>query len=152
MSDASEPCVFCAIASGSLPASIVYEDARTIAFMDLRQFNAGHVLVIPRAHLNDIRDADDATAAAVMITVARIARAVDKVFPNDGLSLWHSAGEGANQEVPHLHVHVHPRHFGDDVLDVYPSPPALPDRDTLNTWGARVRAMLDSQAPSAPTP
>ncbi len=152
MSGESAPCAFCAIASGSLPASIVYEDAITIAFMDLRQFHAGHVLVIPRAHLADIRNADDATAAAVMVTVARVARAVDKVFPNDGLSLWHSAGEGANQEVPHLHVHVHPRHFGDDVLHVYPSSPALPERDTLNLWAARVRDMLDSQAHSAPTP
>lgn len=138
----SEPCVFCDIVSGAMSASIVYADDDTIAFMDLRQFHAGHVLVIPRAHVADIRSANDATAAAVMVTAAHIARAVQAVFPGDGLSLWHSAGEGANQEVPHLHIHVHPRHTGDDVLRVYPASPTLPSRATLDGWAEQLRAAL----------
>ena len=136
-------CPFCGIAAGDLPASVVWDDRQTVAFLDLRQFHSGHVLVIPRLHVPDIRAVDDATARAVMATVVRIARAVDRVFPNDGLSVWHSAGEGANQEVPHLHVHVHPRHLGDDVLRVYPSPPRLPERSTLDEWAARIRDALD---------
>ena len=135
-------CPFCRIVAGDLTASIVWEDRQTVAFFDLRQFHAGHVLVIPRVHVPDIRTVDDATAGAVMETVVRIARAVDRVFPNDGLSVWHSAGEGANQEVPHLHVHVHPRHLGDDLLRIYPSPPALPDRPALDAWAARIRDAL----------
>jgi len=138
----TDACAFCAIASGAAPASIVAEDARTIALLDLRQFHAGHVLVIPRRHIADIRALDDDTGTALIGAVSRMARAVDAAFPSDGLSVWHSAGEGANQEVPHLHFHIHPRRFGDDVLRVYPSPPPTPDRSTLDGWAASIRAHL----------
>jgi histidine triad (HIT) family protein len=135
-------CAFCAIVEERLPVSVVLADALTLAFLDLRQYHAGHVLVIPRQHVPDIRTVDDATATALMLTVARVARAVDRTFPNDGLSIWHSAGAGANQEVPHLHFHVHPRYFGDDVLRVYPKPPAYPDRARLDAWAGQLRATL----------
>ena len=135
-------CVFCAVAAGEAPASVVAADALTLAFLDLRQYHPGHVLVIPRAHVPDVRAADDATAEALMRAVARVARAVDRAFPGDGLSVWHSAGPGANQEVPHLHFHVHPRRLGDGVLQVYPAPPACPDRATLDAWATRLRAAL----------
>ncbi len=135
-------CVFCAIAAGEAPASIVAADALTVAFLDARQFHPGHVLVIPRRHVPDVRAVDEETAAALMRAVVRVARAVDRAFPGDGLSLWHSAGPGAHQEVPHLHVHVHPRRIGDALLRVYPTPPATPDRATLDAWAARLRAAL----------
>jgi histidine triad (HIT) family protein len=106
-------CVFCQIVRGTEPASIVWEDDLTIAAVDLRQFHPGHVLVIPRQHLRDVRDLDYATGAAVMATVVRVTRAVAAAFPNQGMSLWHSIGEAAFQEVPHLHIHVHPRILGD---------------------------------------
>jgi histidine triad (HIT) family protein len=136
-----EPCVFCAIAAGTMPASIIAQDEHTIAFLDLRQFHDGHVLVIPRRHVLDIREADDATAQAVITTVAQMSRAVDRAFPSDGISVWHSAGRGANQEVMHLHFHVHPRFFGDDVLRGYPRMPAHPDRARLDAMAERVRRM-----------
>lgn len=139
----AKPCTFCAIVAGHQSATIVYSDESTIAFLDVRQFHAGHVLVIPREHLADIRSATAATAGAVLATVANIARAVDAAFPSDGLSVWHSAGVGANQEVPHLHFHVHPRRIGDAVLRIYPSSPSYPHRDTLEQWGARIREVLE---------
>jgi histidine triad (HIT) family protein len=137
-----EICLFCEIVSGSAPASFVDANDLAVAFLDLRQFHPGHVLIVPRAHVSDIRGADDDTAAAVIRMVARIARAVDAVFPADGLSVWHSAGAGANQEVPHLHFHVHPRRVGDGLLQIYPQSPAQPDRITLDEWGDRVRSAL----------
>ena len=138
-----DDCVFCAIVAGRMPASIVADDALTLAFVDLRQFHPGHVLIIPRAHVADIRDANDTMAAAVACMVARVARAVDRVFPSDGLTIWHSAGAGANQEVPHLHFHVHPRRFGDDFMRAYPTPPSLPDRATLDSWAAQLRSAVE---------
>jgi histidine triad (HIT) family protein len=140
-------CAFCAIVAGDLAASIVCEDAITLTFLDLRQFHPGHVLVIPRHHVSDIRAMDDATGAALMAAVARAARAVDRAVPSDGVSVWHSAGPGADQEVPHLHVHVHPRRIGDALLRVYPAPPALPDRATLDVWAARLRDALRRDEP-----
>ncbi len=118
------------------------EDAGAIAFLDLRQFHAGHVLVVPREHVADLRNASDSTVEAVFRLVARVARAVDRAFPADGLSVWHSAGHGANQEVPHLHVHVHPRYLNDGVLRVYPAAPSTPTREQLDHWGVQLREAL----------
>jgi len=138
----SEGCVFCEIVRGTEPASVVWEDELTIAFLDRRQFHAGHTLVIPRQHLRDVRELDHTTGAALMASVTRITRAVTAAFPNQGLSLWHSIGEAAAQEVPHLHVHVHPRILDDRLLRVYPSAPALPDKLLRDKYAATLRAHL----------
>ena len=148
--DTPGACAFCDIVAGTRPATIVAHDALTIAFLDQRQFHPGHVLVVPRRHVSDIRGADDQMAAAILVMVARVARAVDATFPGDGLSIWHSAGAGANQEVPHLHFHIHPRRIGDGLLDVYPTPPTLPPRATLEAWGARLVTALAEIAASQP--
>lgn len=118
--DDSTSCIFCAISRREAPADIIHEDALTLAFVDLRQFHPGHILVVPRAHLADVRELDEATGAALMASVARITRAVGRAFPNEGISLWHSIGPAAFQEVPHLHIHVHPRRTQDGFLRVYP--------------------------------
>jgi histidine triad (HIT) family protein len=138
-------CAFCEIASGNAPASIVWEDDTVLAVVDLRQFHAGHTLVMPRKHVPDVRDLDDATGAALMALLIRVTRAVSVVFPSDGLSLWHSIGAGANQEVPHLHIHVHPRLVGDELLRVYPSLAALPDRSTLRDYAEKLRDHLNQR-------
>jgi histidine triad (HIT) family protein len=145
MASDRERCAFCEIVAGRIPATIVASDAHVVAFLDLRQFHPGHVLIIPRDHVPDIRASDDAVIIAVARMVARVARAVDRCFPGDGLSVWHSAGPGANQEVPHLHFHVHPRRIGDELLRIYPQSPVPPDRATLDAWGAElVAALADS--------
>lgn len=140
---ALRPCTFCEIVADRIPATRVAESARSVAIVDLRQAHAGHVIVMPRAHLHDVRDADDATIADLMQLTARVARAVGAVMPNDGLSIWHSIGAGAHQEVPHLHVHVHPRAVGDNVLRVYASSPPTPPRELLEAIGARIRAAVE---------
>ncbi len=139
----AEECVFCAIAQHRAPASIVCENDFAFAAIDLRQFHPGHTLVIPRRHFHDVRDLDDTTGAALMAMVSRVARAVDRAFPNQGLSLWHSIGEAAFQEVPHLHIHIHPRLIGDNVLSVYPQLPADTERSTLDSYAAILRSHLD---------
>jgi len=136
-------CVFCDIVNGKIAASIVIEDELTMAFVDLRQFYPGHTLVIPRRHLQDVRELDHSTGAALMATVARVTRAVGSVFPNEGMSLWHSIGEAAFQEVPHLHIHIHPRFQDDDVLRVYPSPPATPEKKERDQYANLLRQHLN---------
>ena len=139
----AEGCVFCAIAQGRAAASIVCENELALAAVDLRQFHPGHTLVITRRHFQDVRELDDTTGAALMAMVARVTRAVGRAFPNQGLSVWHSIGEAAFQEVPHLHIHVHPRLIGDNVLYVYPHLPANEPRATLDSYAAILRAHLD---------
>ena len=132
----TDPCVFCAIVAGTAPASIVLADERTVAFMDLRQAHPGHVLVVPKVHVNDVRELDAETGGALMAAVGRIARAVGVAFPNEGMSVWHSIGPAAFQEVPHLHFHVHPRRIGDSILRVYDSQPPDTDAETRNRYAA----------------
>jgi histidine triad (HIT) family protein len=143
MSARNDACVFCDIAAGRIPASIVHQDDLTVAFIDLRQFHPGHTLVIPRRHIRDVRELDGSTGAALMTTVARVTRAIGTVFPNEGLSLWHSIGEAAFQEVAHLHIHIHPRFRDDHVLQVYPSPPATPSKEKRDEYAVTLRRNLE---------
>lgn len=139
---AASACVFCDIIAGRAPADIVYQDDLTIAVIDPRQHNPGHVLVIPRTHVNDIKALDERTAGAVMRTMVRIARAVDRAFANEGMTVWHSIGPAAFQEVPHMHVHVHPRRVGDGLLRVYPGVPVDADPASRTAYAERVLEAL----------
>lgn len=139
----TDGCVFCEIAHGLSSAEIVLQDELVLAFVDLRQFHPGHTLVMPRRHLHDVRELDHATGAALMSAVVRITRAVGAAFPNQGLSLWHSIGEAAFQEVPHLHIHVHPRILGDDLLRIYPRAAATPEMVVLKKYADTLRAHLE---------
>ncbi|MCL1635472.1 HIT family protein [Luteimonas sp. SX5] len=69
-------CPFCAIVQGRAPASVVAETERAVAFMDFRQMLPGHVLVVPRAHVENIYALDVEDAAAVTALAARAARAL----------------------------------------------------------------------------
>jgi histidine triad (HIT) family protein len=135
-------CVFCEIMAGRAPADIVYEDDLTVVFIDPRQHNPGHVLVVPRTHINDIKQLDPRSGAALMNTMVTMARAVDRAFPNEGLSLWHSIGPGAFQEIPHMHMHVHPRRLGDGLLRVYPGIPVDADPNVRASYAERLRQVL----------
>jgi histidine triad (HIT) family protein len=136
-------CVFCEIIARRAAADIVYEDELTIAVIDPRQHNPGHVLVIPRAHVNDILDLDERTGRALMSTLISIARAIDRAFPNEGMTVWHSVGPAAFQEVPHMHVHVHPRRLGDGLLRIYPGVPTDTDPASRARYAEQVRHALE---------
>jgi histidine triad (HIT) family protein len=131
-------CPFCSIFTGQSEASLVYADEATIAFLDLRQPNGGHVLVAPRQHIQTLYDLDEATGAALMRTVVRTARAVRTSLQPAGMSIWQSNGEAAGQEVPHVHFHVLARQPDDGLLRVYADKPPRPDRAVLNQLAIRI--------------
>jgi histidine triad (HIT) family protein len=135
-------CVFCEIVAGKVPARVVFQDGLTMAFLDVRQFHPGHTLVIPKRHFRDVRELDDSTGAALMATISRVTRAVGTAFGTEGMSLWHSIGEAAFQEVPHLHFHIHPRFKEDRVLRVYPRTPATADQEKRDEYAALLRRHL----------
>lgn len=140
--------MFCRIVAGRTEASIVDSDERAMAFMDLRQPNPGHVLVIPRTHVPTIDGLDDDDAAAIMRLATRVARALRRLYPDYGLSLWQSNGEAAGQEVPHVHLHLLPRRAGDGWVRIYPNdvPPKPTARAALSEMAARIRAVLPSRS------
>jgi histidine triad (HIT) family protein len=133
-------CIFCKLVARQIPASIVYEDEATLAFMDLGQVNPGHVLVACKAHADNVYELDEAQAASVFRTVARVARAVRAAFDPPGLSIYQANGKPAGQTVFHFHLHVLPRHDGDGMQLVWPV--KNPPREKLEEYCATIRARL----------
>ena len=108
-------CIFCKIVAGELPAQRLYEDERTLAFMDIAPGNPGHLLVIPRTHAQDVLAIDPDDLAAVIRTAQVMARRVSERLGADGVNLINSCGAAAWQTVFHLHVHVIPRYVDDPL-------------------------------------
>lgn len=108
-------CIFCKILAGGLPATIVDEDERTIAFMDINPATRGHALVIPRAHSRDLLSVAPEDLAAVALASQRLARRMSERLGAEGVNLVNSCGELAWQTVFHFHVHVIPRYAEDPL-------------------------------------
>jgi histidine triad (HIT) family protein len=136
------PCIFCEIASGIGVSGIVYEDARTMAFMNIRQANPGHVLVIPKQHVEVIFDLDDETAAALSITLAKVSRAVRDAFGVSDMNIWQSNGAVAGQEIFHVHFHILPRCRGDALFQVYQTLPKIEEHTTLAVYADRIKKFV----------
>jgi len=111
----SAVCSFCSIASGKAPASIVYEDATVLAFMDLNPANVGHTLVVPREHWENIYEVPENVLADLFSVVKRVSAAVKKTVGAEGISVLQLNGRAAGQMVMHFHVHVIPR-FREDAI------------------------------------
>lgn len=109
-------CIFCAIAAHRAPAAMVYEDDQTVAFLDIHPIAKGHALVIPRLHCSGIFDLSDEAGRAVIVTAARVARALKERLEPDGLNLLQSNGRAAGQTVDHFHFHLVPRWVGDRLF------------------------------------
>jgi histidine triad (HIT) family protein len=108
-------CIFCKIVAGDLPASIVDEDERTIAFMDIAPATRGHALVIPRVHSVDLLSVEREDLSAVALAAQRLAIRANERLGADGVNLLNSCGSAAWQTVFHFHVHVIPRYAGDPL-------------------------------------
>lgn len=111
-------CVFCSICRGEEDALVLDETDETLAFAPLDHVSEGHLLVIPKAHHENILDVPESTLAAVMTHVRTLSRQLcEREF--DGVTLLNGNGRAAQQSVPHFHVHLAPRRHEDD-LDLWP--------------------------------
>jgi histidine triad (HIT) family protein len=130
-------CLFCKIVAGEIPATVIAEDERTIAFMDINPATRGHALVIPRAHARDVHDIDTADLAAVAAAAQAVAaRAIEKLGAA-GVNLLNSSGAAAWQTVFHFHLHVIPRYEGDPLR--LPWVPGAGDMDDIAAAGAQLK-------------
>jgi histidine triad (HIT) family protein len=135
---ASDDCIFCKIVAGDLPATIVDEDERTLAFMDISPATRGHALVIPRAHASDLHEIGADDLQACVVAAQRLAGRARERLGADGVNLINSCGAAAWQTVFHFHVHVVPRYVGDPLeLPWVPSPG---DMDEIAAAGALLRS------------
>jgi histidine triad (HIT) family protein len=130
-------CIFCKIVAGELPATIVDEDERTVAFMDINPATRGHALVIPREHATDLLSVPLEELDACMRGAQRLAHRMKEALGADGINLLNSCGERAWQTVFHFHIHVIPR-YEDDPLQL-PWVPGQGDMDAINTAAKELR-------------
>ena len=128
--------------AGELSASIVYEDDTTLAFMDIQPVNAGHVLVIPKAHFVELSDMSEETGAQLFRIAMRVQRSIRASgVPCEGINLFLADGEAAFQEVLHVHLHVFPRYQGDSFkIDADWS--KKPSREELDGVAEQIKASL----------
>ena len=131
-------CIFCKIIDGEIPSFKVFEDDRTLAFMDINPVNPGHVLVIPKHHAPNLMEIPTDCLAATVATAQTVARAVDKTLKPHGINLVQSNGPGAGQSVFHLHVHIIPRIAGDKLKLNWGIAPG--DMDAIGAVAERIRA------------
>jgi histidine triad (HIT) family protein len=101
-------CIFCQITQGKAPANIVYEDQYVMAFLSNRPVNAGHTLVVPKKHYENIYDIPEEEVAYLFKIVKRVALAVKDAVSAEGIRIVQNNGEVAGQVVFHLHVHIIP--------------------------------------------
>ena len=126
---------------GEIPATKVYEDAETLAFMDLFPQSRGHVLVIPKTvQARNFLDLDPAAVAPLMLTVQKVAKAVTAALNPDGVVILQFNGAPAGQTVFHLHFHIIPRWEGEELKGHGTAPMA--DPQTLAALAAQIAAAI----------
>jgi histidine triad (HIT) family protein len=133
-------CIFCKIVAGTIPSFKLYEDAATLAFMDINPANPGHALVIPKAHARNLYESADADLAAAVATARKVAAAIEKTLKPAGLNLIQANGPGAAQSVLHLHLHLLPRQAGDELRINWGLKPG--NKDEIAALAAKIRANL----------
>lgn len=131
--------IFAKILRGEIPCVKVYEDAKTMAFMDVMPESDGHVLVIPREPAVNVLDLSADGMAAMMATTQKIAGAVDKALAPDGILLKQYNGAAAGQSVFHIHFHIVPRWDG---VPMAPHGKVMVQAATLEPIAAKIRSAL----------
>lgn len=134
-------CIFCKIVAGELPCHKLYEDERTLSFLDIQPGTRGHALVIPKAHARDFFDLGAEDRDAVMAAARRIAEPLMKETAAEGLNLHQSNGPAAGQVIGHFHLHLLPRRKGDGLRSPWQAQES--EGSDLAEMATRIRATLD---------
>ena len=133
-------CVFCMIRDGKIPSAKVYDDERTLAFMDINPLTRGHCLVVTRAHAATLYDAEVEDLKAAIATAKKVAGALRKALSPDGLNVLQANGAAAFQSVSHFHLHLIPRWTGDGKGFDWKLVPGI--REEIMGTADRIRAMF----------
>jgi histidine triad (HIT) family protein len=126
--DVAAPCIFCAIIRGDRPAEVVFADELTLAFLDVRPVFPGHVLLVPRLHVETLPELSADLVSRLFRNVQLLTRAVEAGLDAEGVFV--AINHKVSQSVPHLHVHLVPRNRGDGLRGFfwprhgYPNPEA----------------------------
>ncbi|UCH03175.1 MAG: HIT domain-containing protein [Candidatus Bathyarchaeota archaeon] len=108
-----DSCIFCRIVKGKTPAYVVFEDEKTIAFLDTVPLSRGHTLVIPKTHCVKLEDLDWVDAKALFKTVYILLNTIPNAVESPACTVAVNNGPESGQEIPHAHVHIIPRYRND---------------------------------------
>ena len=131
--------IFAKILHGEIPCVKVYEDAKTLAFMDVMPESDGHVLVVPKEGAENILDLSPEGMAAMMATTQKVAKAIDKALSPDGILLKQYNRAAAGQSIFHVHFHIVPRWEGEPLA---PHGKVMVEAARLEPIAAKIRSAL----------
>jgi histidine triad (HIT) family protein len=134
------PCPFCEIVAGRAQANVVLDEPAALAFLDARPLFPGHVLLVPRAHVETLVDLPPADVGPLFLCAQRLARAVETALGADGFFV--AANNRVSQSVPHLHVHVVPRRKKDGLRGFFWPRNAYTGDEHAEEVAARIRKAL----------
>jgi histidine triad (HIT) family protein len=135
--------IFAKILRGEIPAFKVYEDERTLAFMDVMPQSEGHTLVIPKTAARNLFDIDPESLASLIKSTQHVAKAVQKAFKPDGMRIIQFNEPAAGQTVFHIHFHIVPCYEGETLRG---HSREMADKAVLAEHAERVRKALGVQA------
>ena len=132
----TENCLFCGIVQGTIPSTLVAETEQAVAFMDINPATPGHLLVVPRVHSTDLREAAaEDLMAATLLAQDLVGRVIERLDA-DGANLLSCIGSAAWQSVFHTHLHVIPRYTNDPLR--LPWHPTAGDADEIKATAAKL--------------
>src|SRR6478752_438769 len=131
--------IFARILRGEIPSHRVYEDAETIAFMDVMPQGPGHLLVVPKVASRNLLDAAPETLSRLMPVVQKLARAAKSAFAADGVTVMQFNEPASGQTVFHLHVHIIPRFDG---IPLKPHAGGMEKPEVLAENAGKIRSAL----------
>ena len=108
-------CIFCKIAKGEIPSATVYEDDDFRVIMDISPASEGHMIILPKEHAANVYELSDVTASKIYVLAKKLATALKDELDCDGINILQNNGEAAGQTVFHLHMHIIPRYYSDDI-------------------------------------
>jgi histidine triad (HIT) family protein len=138
----NQSCPFCQIARHELSAEVIQEDEEALALMDLYPATVGHVLVIPKRHIENIYVLPSDLGAHLMAVAVEIARAVKQSLAPNGLTLVQSNEFAGGQTIPHFHLHIVPRYRNDLVVVRFGHGDVAATKGALQATACRVRSAL----------
>jgi histidine triad (HIT) family protein len=138
-------CIFCKIVNGELPSSKIYEDKEILAFLDVQPVNPGHILIIPKKHSEFVAGVE----SKVLGDMFKLSKKVNQALRESGvkckgIDYFLADGKEANQEMPHVHLHVFPRYKGDGFGFKFPKGyyGKQPSRTELNSLADQIKKLL----------
>lgn len=144
-----EHCIFCRIIGGEEMVSIVHEDEKAIAFMDIQPASAGHTLVVSRDHHDTIFDLSDELASHCLTVAKRIASGIRRATGAEAVNVFSPNGRAGGQDVQHFHLHLIPVRDGEPFPLQLPHPDAvIPTRSDLDIMAARICRAIQDEIPA----